>query len=185
MIIEKFGRKFCVMQDGFCIMSGKRKGWIMPVLDRCGYLKFQIRYEGRHVAAFVHRLVAECFVENPNNYPQVNHKDEDKQNNCINNLEWCTPKYNSEYSRRLHPEREAARWHKAGVASGRTRARRIRSYNNGKMVAEYESVEEAARTIGCHRTSIDRVAQGRYGHKTVHGLVWAYATAEEGDADGK
>ena len=45
----------------------------------------------------VHRIVAETFISNPNGYPQVNHKDENKLNNCVDNLEWCTASYNNSY----------------------------------------------------------------------------------------
>ena len=57
--------------------------------------------EGKRKCCYIHRLVAEAFIPNPNNYPQVNHKDEDKTNNCVNNLEWCDAKYNINYGTRI------------------------------------------------------------------------------------
>lgn len=50
----------------------------------------------------IHRIVATAFIPNPNNLPQVNHKDENKKNNHLENLEWCTPKYNMEYGTRMN-----------------------------------------------------------------------------------
>lgn len=183
MTIERYGRLFIVTPDGLCIMKGRHK-WLYPTVDRCNYLRFTVKHDNHSKAIFVHRLIAETFIPNPNHYQQVNHKDEDKLNNNASNLEWCTSKYNSEYSRTRHPERERARWRKAGIASGEKRAKKVRAYKNGQLVAEYESVEAAARDIGCHRASIDRVAKGEYGYKTTHGLSWLFAPAEERKGDG-
>lgn len=62
-----------------------------------GYMVVQLCKNKLKIHKSVHRLVAETFIPNPNNYPQINHKDEDKTNNHVNNLEWCTAKYNSNY----------------------------------------------------------------------------------------
>ena len=173
MMIEKFGRSFFVTRDGLCIMRCKRK-WGMPQVDSCNYLRFTVNKDGKHKAVFVHRLIAEAFIPNPLNLSQVNHKDEDKQNNRVDNLEWCSPKYNSEYSRLRHPERERVRWHNAGVASGKKRAHRICAFRDNELVATYESVEAAARAMGCHRKTISSVANGEYGRKTAKGFKWVY-----------
>lgn len=67
---------------------------------RGGYANV-ILYKNKKRKTFsVHRLVAEAFIDNPNDLPEVNHKDEDKLNNQVENLEWCTPKYNSNYGTR-------------------------------------------------------------------------------------
>lgn len=65
-----------------------------------GYLRAYIYLNGMMKKEFVHRLVAITFLPNPNNYPQVNHKDEDKTNNRVDNLEWCTCEYNNNYGTR-------------------------------------------------------------------------------------
>jgi hypothetical protein len=62
-----------------------------------GYKNVQLYKDGQGRMYYVHRLVAEAFIPNPDNLPQVNHMDEDKSNNCVTNLEWCTNEYNSNY----------------------------------------------------------------------------------------
>ena len=62
-----------------------------------GYLQTTLYKNKQTKTVVVHRLVAEAFIPNPDNLPQVNHKDHDKTNNCVDNLEWCTAKYNSNH----------------------------------------------------------------------------------------
>ena len=79
----KFGKEKILKQS-------IRHGYYCVVLSKNGILK---NY-------FVHRLVAEAFIDNPDNLPQVNHKDECKTNNIVSNLEWCDRKYNINYGTR-------------------------------------------------------------------------------------
>lgn len=65
--------------------------------DKKGYLNVSLFKNGKKKNKLVHRLVAEAFIENINKYPQVNHKNENTYDNCVDNLEWCTAKYNSNY----------------------------------------------------------------------------------------
>ena len=88
----------------------KNNGKIMkPYKNTKGYLQIDLQLDGRkrenRVHLAVHRLVAIAFIPNPDNLPQVNHKDEDKTNNCVDNLEWCTNDYNAHYG--THIERVA------------------------------------------------------------------------------
>lgn len=65
-----------------------------------GYSTVSLCKDGKPKRFGVHRLVAEAFIENPNNLPQVNHKDENRSNNCVDNLEWCDCQYNNSYGHR-------------------------------------------------------------------------------------
>ena len=67
-------------------------------LDKDGYLRVCFGTNGKAFYLQVHRIIAVCFLPNPNNLPQVNHKDCDRTNNIASNLEWCTQEYNTELS---------------------------------------------------------------------------------------
>lgn len=84
--VSSFGRVRSV--KGYCYKSNP---------GNSGYLLVQFYVNGKHVTKNVHRLVAETFITNPNNLPDVNHKDSDKTNNNANNLEWCSHSYNIQY----------------------------------------------------------------------------------------
>ena len=71
------------------------KGKVLsPAKDKNGYLKVNLHCNGKHNIIRVHRLVAQAFIPNPDNLPQVNHKDENPSNDNVDNLEWCDQKYN-------------------------------------------------------------------------------------------
>ena len=75
------------------------KGKVLsPIKDKNGYLSVKLQEGNKHN---IHRLVAQEFIENPDNLPQVNHKDENKSNNRVDNLEWCDQAYNNLYGTRL------------------------------------------------------------------------------------
>lgn len=74
-----------------------------------GYLQVDLHKDNKRIHKYVHRIVAEAFIENPNNYTQINHIDENKTNNNVENLEWCTPKYNMNYGTRIKRQVKSAR----------------------------------------------------------------------------
>ena len=91
---------------------------LKPSIHKQGYLKVALTYKGKRKISFIHRLVAEAFLPNPDNLPQVNHKNEVKDYNMVwvnedgsidynkSNLEWCDAKYNSNYGTRIQRHRE-------------------------------------------------------------------------------
>lgn len=87
------------------IRSGKetqrlKAGRVLKPISRDEYLGVCLSKGTTRKCYLIHRLVAETFIENPLNFPQVNHKDEDKFNNRVTNLEWCTAEYNDNYGSR-------------------------------------------------------------------------------------
>jgi len=76
---------------------GKIK-YLKPAKNKGGYYFVILCKNGKTKNFRIHRLVANAFIENPNNYPQINHKDEDKTNNKASNLEWCNNQYNKRFS---------------------------------------------------------------------------------------
>lgn len=83
------------------IYSEKSKKFLKPSLDHKGYLRVDLYRYGKAKHYLIHRLIAMTFLENPNGLPAINHKDENKLNNCVDNLEYCTIKYNNTYGSRI------------------------------------------------------------------------------------
>ena len=89
-------RRYLVSEDGQ--IKGLDGRLMKQAKDTRGYLFVTLNNNYQQYHLSMHRAVAMCYIPNPHNYPQVNHKDEDKTNNYYTNLEWCDNKYNSHYS---------------------------------------------------------------------------------------
>ncbi len=140
---------------------GSQKEYILnPTTKDNGYCNVTLygKY-GRH-KYLVHRLVAEAFIQNPNNYPQVNHKDENPLNNSVSNLEWCTAEYNNAY--------------------GTARIRIIDSQSrpveqlliDGRTIAIYRSVSIACEIMGVSKSSLGYAIRKGTNCK---GYFWRYS----------
>lgn len=97
--VSNFGRVRSL--GGWCGTS-KRKARIRKLnYTHDGYLKLRLMYKGKDITCRVHRLVADAFIPNPNNYETVNHIDGNKENNKVENLEWCDRGYQMEHAYKL------------------------------------------------------------------------------------
>lgn len=86
------------MKKGFCTFIKKEK-YLKPVTHNGRYLKVTLYKDGKPTIIFVHRLVAQNFIDNPNNYKTINHKNNISDDNRVGNLEWCTQRENTVHSR--------------------------------------------------------------------------------------
>ena len=163
------------------IYSEKQRNVFLKTFpDKCGYYHVKLRKDGKPHSKLVHRLVAEAFVENPSDYKEINHKDEDKSNNRADNLEWCTRKYNI-----LYGKAGKERYVKMGLTQRYSRndlkAVSCLDPKTGKVLYTFKSIAEAVREMfgvsgQTHiRGNISRCCLG-HGHvKTVMGYKWRYA----------
>ena len=94
--VSNQGRVFTKRRlDGNRIIYGRE---LVPIITKDGYLKVKLTKNSESKGFYVHRLVAQCFLDNPLNLPQVNHKDGNKFNNNVENLEWCTKEENQKHA---------------------------------------------------------------------------------------
>lgn len=144
----------------------KKEKIMKPSVNKSGYLLICLSKNGYIKNYLVHRLVAQAFIPNPYDLPQVNHKDEDKTNNVVSNLEWCDQKYNNNYGTRL--ERVAEK-----TTNGKKSkpVLKIDPISN-EIVAEFPSIMEVQRQLGIKHSHISECCNGK--RNTAVGFIWQY-----------
>jgi len=148
-----------------------------PSTSTDGYLKVNLRKNGEMKTCLVHRLVAEAFLENPENLPEVNHKDEDKTNNFVflnedgtvnkekSNLEWKSPKDNCNHGTR---NERIAKANTNGIRSKRV----LQLSLSGELIREWESTNECGRN-GFNQSAVAKCCRGE--KPQYKGFKWCYA----------
>lgn len=134
--------------------------------DKDGYLLTGLCKNGTLTTFRVHRLIAKAFIPNPLNYEQINHKNEQKDDNRIENLEWCSSFYNNNYGNRSNLASKSLRNNK------RQSKPILQITLDGIVVAEYPSAKEAKRQTGIH--NITSACNHVLRHKTAGGYIWKW-----------
>ena len=154
----------------------KQESIRIPTKDYKGYLRLNLCKEGKQKPFKVHRLVAQAFIPNPNNLPQVNHKDENKENNCITNLEWCTNEYNHNYGTRNKRVAEKQKGRKIPFEQIKNKIAVLQiNKDTNEVIRKYDSIKEAQICCGVktHYSHIGACCKGE--RKTAYGFKWRYA----------
>lgn len=135
-------------------------------MDRNGYFLVGLSKEGKKKHYLVHRIVASAFIPNPNNLPIINHIDEVKTNNCANNLEWCTQKYNINFGttkERISKTLKGKILHQKPI---------VQLTKSGLIIGVYESASQVERELNINHTTISKCCNGK--RKTCGGFKWKY-----------
>lgn len=149
------------------VKSLKKDLILKPHANSRGYINQGLYKDGKYEFIGVHRLVAKAFIENPNDYNEVNHIDENPSNNNANNLEWCNHDYNIHF----------------GTALSRMRKSVISNFT--PFICEetgviWKSQAECAKKMGIDRTNLGRHLNGKKSH--ISGLHFHYLdSAERGE----
>jgi hypothetical protein len=134
---------------------------LRPRVGKNGYYRVNLSKDGIVKTFTVHTLIAKHFIPNPLGLTEVNHKDEDKSNNRVDNLEWCSRKYNVNYGTGI--PRRTVKLYKS-----------VNQYSkNGDFIARYVSLTQAREVVGVPVQNIAACCKGK--HRCAGGFIWRYA----------
>lgn len=135
---------------------------LKPFANEKGYLRVELRKNKSRKNFKVHRLVAIMFISNPNGYNEVNHIDGNKQNNKIENLEWCSHKCNM-----IHAVKNNL------VTPPKSNTKKVNLYDKkGNFIRSFKSIHEASRFYNCNPSTIYYYCNGKHKCKDY---IWRYA----------
>ena len=151
---------------------------LRPQLQNNGYLHIKLSQKDKTKCILVHRLIAQVFIPNPNNLPQVNHINEDKTDNRVENLEWCDRKYNINYgngiSKRVKTNKENGTYKKIGEINSKMRSKSILQFSkDNSFIRKWDSATQVERELGYNSKQICSCLKNR--QKTAKGFKWVYA----------
>lgn len=161
--IANYEDRYYVNRDGEILSKCRKTPHLRKKkLSRKGYYTVTLSKDDKAKTHYVHRLVAESFIPNPKNLPEINHINEDKLDNQVENLEWCDRSYNVNYGKRIAKQR-------ANLCK-----RVIQQTAEGEIIAIFDSTVSASKATGCNSSSIAECCRN-VKRKTVGGFVWRYA----------
>lgn len=143
--VRSLDRMVMMVNKGVLCKSLRHGRILNPCLVGDGYCNVNLFKNGKGKHHLVHRLVATAFIPNPENLPEINHKDENKTNNVVSNIEWCSSQYNGSYGNR--PNKYKVKINQFDL--------------NGNLMKQFDSVAEVAKEIGCHYTSISHAVKDK------------------------
>ncbi len=134
---------------------------LKPSIANNGYAQVTLYNNTARHKFLVHRLIASAFIPNPDNLPQINHKDENRLNNCVSNLEWCTAEYNNAYGT-------------ARLRAVDTRSKPIEQLSfDGNVLAVYRSARIASQILGIRKGTLVNAINA---HTQCQGYFWRYSS---------
>lgn len=142
------------------------------ISKRNGYVYQMLYKNGKEKLLRVHRLVAMAFLPNPNNLPQVNHKDGNKQNNSVDNLEWCEQSDNMKHAYKNGLQIPSENQRKAIINTNKLKQKKVCQIKDGKIINTFSGISKASRQTKISISCISRCCNLK--RKSTNGYEWRF-----------